>query len=402
MFSSGRTSKSLNFVVTVFCFLSFAFLLSLQTKIAHAQDAQRSTLKTVVLDPGHGGKDPGALGAKSRESNIVLDVALRVGKKINEKYPEVEVVYTRKTDVFIDLYKRGDIANKANADLFISIHANSVAKGSRCPQGTATFVLGNDRSAANMEIVKRENAAILFEDDYSTRYQGFDPNRAESYIIFDLMQFSYLNQSLNFASEIQAQFKNSSKRVDRGVHQGKFIVLWGTAMPSVLVEIGFICHAEEEKYMNSAAGKDQLATAIFQAFSSYKSKFDERSSYDTTNGQNQSKPAADSNKVESKPTTAKNIEPKPTTSNKVEFCIQILSSSTPREPSPKNFKKYTNVERFQVSDKFYKYIVFRTPDYATAQEHLKKVKADFSDAFIVCIVDGKIVPAAEGVKLITE
>ena len=358
------------------CFLlCFSVLLLFHTETVKSQESQRSALKKIVIDPGHGGHDPGALGSKTKEKDIVLDIALRLGKKINEKYPDVEVIYTRKTDVSVKHDKRSDIANKAHADLFISIHANSVEKGSRCPSGTETFVMGMTRVAANMEVAKRENSVILLEEDHATRYD-FDPNRPESYIIFELMQYLYMDQSINFAAEVQEQFKNSAKRINRGIKQGPIYVLWKTSMPSVLVEVGFICNTEEEKYISSAAGKEQMANSIFRAFSSYKSKIDDRSSFGTGD-----KPAASGN---------------------VEFCIQIFSSSTPKDTNPNNFKKYTDVERFHVSENLFKYIVNRTADYAVAQEQLKKVKTDFNDAFIVSIVNGKIVPAVEGLKLITE
>ena len=260
-------------------FLSILVSLLLCAGIVHAQNEQGSMLKKVVIDPGHGGRDPGAQGAKSKEKDIVLDIALRVGKMINEKYPDVEVIYTRKTDVFVELDKRGDIANKAHANLFISIHANSVKKGAKCPSGTETFVMGNSRSTANMEVAMRENEVILLEDDYSTRYEGFDPNKPESFIVLSLLQNSYMNQSIDFAGEIQEHFKVLANRVSRGVRQAGLLVLWRTTMPSVLIEVGFICNPEEEKFMTSAAGKDKLATAIFQAFSSYKTKIEDRSSF---------------------------------------------------------------------------------------------------------------------------
>ena len=347
--------------------------------MVNAQDTQKSALKKVVIDAGHGGKDPGALGSKTKEKDIVLDISLKLGKMITDKYPDVEVIYTRKTDVFVEHYKRSDIANKAHADLFISIHANSAS--GRCPSGTETFVMGNTSSAANMEVAKRENSVILLEDDYSTRYAGFDPTKPESYIIFGLHQNSYMNQSINFAGEIQSQLKGA-KRNDRGVKQASFIVLWGTAMPSVLVEVGFICNTEEEKYISSAAGKEKIASSIFQAFSSYKSKIEDRSLF--------------------LPGEQTASQPKPDASNKVVFCIQIQNSSRLIDTNPNNFKKYTDVERFAVSENSFKYVVGRTANYAAAQENLKKVRADFNDAFVVSIVDGKIVSAAEGLKLITE
>ena len=393
--------------------------LLLQVEKAFAQNDHVTVLKKVVIDPGHGGPDPGALGAKVKEKDIVLDISLRVGKMINEKFPEVEVIYTRKTDVLIDLDKRGAIANKAQANLFISIHANSVASGSKCPSGADTYVMGNSKSTANMEVAKRENSVILFEDDYSTRYEGFDPKRAESYIIFQLMQNSYLNQSLDFAAEIQNQMR-IAKRVDRGVKQAPFLVLWQTTMPSVLVEIGFICHPEEEKFMSSAAGKEAIASSIFQAFCSYKSKIEDRSSFrsndhatdidhsKTAGATDQpAQPSATAPKTQN-PNSATPNEAKPETKNtkpvsqKVEFCIQISSSSKPMDTNPSNFKKLQGVERIQISANNYKYIVGRTNNYDAVQKNLKKVKADFKDAFVVSLIDGKLAPVAEGLKLITE
>jgi len=402
----------------VWFLLCLSVLFFLQTGVVFAQIQQGSLLKKVVIDPGHGGRDPGASGARSKEKDIVLDISLRLGKMISDKYPDVEVIYTRKTDVLIEHYKRTEIANKAPADLFISIHANAAAKGSKCPSGTETFVMGYNQSAANMEVAKRENSVILFEDDHSTRYAGFNPNNPESYIIFSLMQNAYLHQSLEFAEEIQNQFKKE-KRVDRGVKQALILVLHQTAMPSVLVEVGFICHPEEEKFMASEAGKEKLAASIFQAFSSYKSKIEDRSTFrpsDNTNKKPEipnTKPATQNtnaaalNEVKSQNPNTNEVKsqtqpqkPVVAVSKKVEFCVQILYTSQPVDTNTSRFKKHRDVERIQTSANVYKYILGRTNDYATAQETLKKVRADFNDAFLVCIVDGKIVPLAEGLKII--
>lgn len=361
--------------------------------VVHAQSDSGTGLKRVVIDPGHGGDDPGAVGSKSKEKNIVLDISLRLGKMIKDKYPDVEVIYTRKTDVFVELDTRGNIANKAQANLFISIHANSV-KNNKKPYGTETFVMGNSRSADNMEVARRENSVILLEDNYTERYEGFDPNSAESYIYFSLLQNAHLNQSLAFAADIQEQLRNR-KRLDRGVKQGNLLVLWKTAMPSVLVEVGFISNAEEEKYMNSNIGKTELATAIFNAFCAYKSRIEAHSSFGTgyqkPNAGQQDSTAADAGKTG---------QAKPAADSHVEFCVQIATSPKPVNTDPNNFKKHKNVERIQTAPEFYKYIVGRTTDYRKAQETLQKVKADFMDAFVVGIVGGKIVSAAEALKLL--
>ena len=203
----------------------------------------------VVIDAGHGGHDPGALGKFSKEKTINLNVALKLGKQIKRNCPDVKVVYTRERDVFIPLGRRADIANNAKADLFISIHTNSVA-GSKTAKGASTWTLGLAKSDANLEVAKRENSVILYESDYKTRYAGFNPNSAESYIIFEFMQDKYMSQSVHLASLVQKEFRHTCKRADRGVHQAGFLVLKASAMPSILVELGFISNPEEERYLN--------------------------------------------------------------------------------------------------------------------------------------------------------
>lgn len=232
-------------------------------------------LNVVVIDPGHGGKDSGASSAGVKEKDIVLAIALKLGKLIEDTYPDVKVIYTRKTDVFIPLHERARIANKNKADLFISIHANYV--GVKSVSGAETFVLGNSRIDENLDIVKKENSVILLEDDYSTTYEGFDPNSSESYIMFETIQGEYLEQSLQFASFIQNHFKIKANRADRGVKQNIFLVLRETTMPSVLVETGFISNEKERLYMNSEEGRNNLSEAIFKAFGNYKTIVEQKS-----------------------------------------------------------------------------------------------------------------------------
>ena len=225
---------------------------------------------TLVLDAGHGGKDPGAVGKFSREKDLNLKLVLAVGKQINEQYPDVNVVYTRSTDVFIPLQKRADIANKANADLFISIHTNSAEK--KEPRGVETFILGTDRMEANLDVAMRENAVMKLESDYQTTYQGFDPNSIDSYIMFELMQNSYMDQSLRMAEQVQQRFVGHLNRADRGVRQAAFWVLLKTACPSILFEMGFISNPEEERFMNEPASIAQMANALVNAFGAYTHK----------------------------------------------------------------------------------------------------------------------------------
>ena len=219
----------------------------------------------VVIDAGHGGHDPGAIGKISKEKNINLNVALKLGNLIKKNCDDVKVIYTRSRDVFIPLDRRAEIANNAKADLFISVHTNALAKN-RTAKGASTWTLGLAKSDANLEVAKRENSVILYESDYQTRYAGFNPNSAESYIIFEFMQDKYMEQSVHLASLVQKQFRHTCKRVDRGVHQAGFLVLKASAMPSILVELGFISTPEEERYLNSEAGANTMAKGIYHAF----------------------------------------------------------------------------------------------------------------------------------------
>lgn len=224
---------------------------------------------TLVIDAGHGGKDPGAQSRTAKEKNINLAVALAFGKLVEQNCPDVKVVYTRKTDVFVELDERANIANRAKADLFISIHTNATA-GKIGPQGTETYTLGMHRAADNLAVAKRENSVITLESNYEQKYEGFDPNSTESYIIFELMQDRNMESSVKLAGLIQKQFRNTAKRIDKGVHQAGFLVLRATSMPSVLIELGFINNPNEAAYLTSTAGVNALAKSIYNAFVAYK------------------------------------------------------------------------------------------------------------------------------------
>ena len=229
---------------------------------------------TVVIDPGHGGRDVGALGRVSKEKDINLKVALALGNLIKKNYPGIKVVYTRSKDTFVELGRRVAIANKAKADLFISIHTNSTAAGRKgtTAQGTETFTLGMHRAADNLAVAKRENSVITLETNYEQTYEGFDPSSSESYIIFELMQDQYMASSVDFASMVQKQFATTAKRVNKGVHQAGFLVLREVSMPSVLIELGFINNRQEEKFLASEWGQKQLAKSIYNAFQAYYKK----------------------------------------------------------------------------------------------------------------------------------
>ena len=223
---------------------------------------------TLVIDPGHGGHDAGALGAISKEKNINLSVALQFGKYVERNMPDVRVIYTRKTDVFIPLKERANIANRANADLFISVHTNALPAG-RQAYGSETYTLGMARANANLAVAKRENSVITLESDYKSTYQGFDPNKAESYVIFEFMQDKFMKQSVDLATCIQRQYA-SAGRPNKGVHQAGFLVLRNTSMPSVLTELGFITTPSEEAYLNSQQGVTELSRSIYNGFLAYR------------------------------------------------------------------------------------------------------------------------------------
>jgi len=228
-------------------------------------------VRTVVIDAGHGGKDPGCHGKVCKESTIALEVALELGRIIEENLPDVKVIYTRNTDVFVKLYDRAAIANKANADLFISIHCNS---GPSQAEGTETFTMGLNTSEGNLEVAKRENAVILHESDYKSNYEGFDPDSPEANILFSLYQHVYIKNSLQFAQKVEEQFKNRVGRTSRGVKQAGLLVLWKTAMPSALIEIGFLTNPEEERYLNAKTNQVYIASGIYRALKGYKEEIE--------------------------------------------------------------------------------------------------------------------------------
>lgn len=332
----------------------------------------------IVIDPGHGGRDPGALGSYSYEKNVTLAVALKTGALLEQYLKNVRIIYTRKTDVFMELSERAEIANRNKADLFISIHANSHPQKST--YGAETFVMGHHKDQQNMEVAMKENSVILLENDYSTRYEGFDPKSPESYIMFTLMQNAYSEQSIDLASKIQAEYKTQVKRFDRGVKQAGFWVLYMTTMPSVLTEIGFISNPSEEKYINSQTGQDEIATAIYRACRDYVAEIDRKSSISTV------KP--DSVKQEVKNTADKSLK------GRIIFTVQVAASPKKIEIKPSNFKNLKDVSEISSGSR-YRYVSGVFTDYEKAVEYRKQLEELYPDAFVISVRDNKILPLQE-------
>lgn len=340
--------------------------------------AQRSQTFTVVIDPGHGGKDPGASGSYSKEKDIVLSVGKKLGQKINANHSDVNVVYTRTTDKFIPLNERPKIANKANAQLFISLHCNALDKHKRSPQGVETYILGLHRSQDNLEVAKRENSVIEYEDNYETKYQGFDPKEPESYIIFEFMSNKFLEQSLNFATLTQHELINGAKRTNRNVRQAGFLVLRETGMPSVLIELGYISNREEEKYLNSAHGQNVLVNSIYKAFTDYKKEYDKRNGYAITRN--------------SAPTTSVNRDTYNAATNEqhseIEYKVQFLTGPKLYKANARAFKGLHAVEYYKDGN-LYKYTHGSAKSEKELLPLLREIKTKFKDAFIVEFIDDK-------------
>ncbi|MFM2225355.1 MAG: hypothetical protein RJA07_1557 [Bacteroidota bacterium] len=249
------------YIIVFFCVVTISTLQAAAPKFK---------IKTVFIDPGHGGSDPGSLGSFSHEADVALKISLKFGAIIQQNFPDVKVVYARTTDQFVDLYERANMANKCNADLFICIHLNSAGKN-KSAYGCETYTMGLHRTEDNFNVAKRENSVILLESDYKNKYQGFDPNDPASYIMFSMMQNANLDQSVSFAGKVQEELGDAG-RFNRGVKQAGFAVLVYTKMPSVLVETGFITNPDEERFLNSEEGSTKIATGIFSAFESYKTE----------------------------------------------------------------------------------------------------------------------------------
>lgn len=340
--------------------------------------SQNSKFK-VVLDAGHGGKDPGNSYHGYVEKNIALQTTLLVGE-ILDKYSDIEIIYTRKTDVFIELKDRPRIANEKDADLFVSIHCNAVKNFG--PFGTETFVMGLSRSNTNLEVAKSENSVIFLEKDYKEKYNGFDPNKPESLIGLKILQEEYLSQSIELASKIENSFANNLSRNSRGVKQAPLWVLDASYMPSVLIELGFLSNKTEGGYLNSTKGKQEMANAIAKAILDYKKDFFQENS----------------NNIVVESPKDNTTEPIVHLVNGIVFKVQISASSKKLDTKPSNFKKLSPISREQ-NGKLYKYFYGEENSYEEAKKRLEEAKSKgYDSAFLVAYKDGVKISVADAIK----
>ena len=326
----------------------------------------------IVLDAGHGGHDPGNLGNGYREKDIVLKIVLKIGK-ILEKQPNFKVIYTRKTDVFVKLHERAPVANRADADLFVSVHCDAFTNNA---YGAGTFVLGLHRSQANFEVAKRENEVIFLEDDYEENYEGFDPNSPESLIGMTLMQEEYLDQSILLASLIQNNFSKNLNRKDRSVKQAGFMVLYKSYMPSILIEAGFLTNKQEGAYLNSTRGQNEIANEIAKGIITYKKSLSvtNETILDASN-------QTEKNNFQNNNQSENNYEG-------IEFRIQIAASSKKLELKPYNFNGLNNVQR-KKEESLFKYYYGSTSDYNKIRSlKINAIEKGYETCYIVAFKDG--------------
>lgn len=352
----------------------------------------------VVIDAGHGGKDGGAVGTYAKEKDITLNVAKLLGEKITNEYNDIKVVYTRSTDKYLTLQQRADIANNAKGNLFISIHVNSVdlnSAGRTKVEGASVFTLGLHKTSDNLEVAMRENSVIKMEDNYTSTYSGFDPNSSESYIIFEMNQNKHMSQSINLASMVQSELTTSANRIDKGVRQAGFWVLWATNMPSILIELDFICNPIQEAYLSSANGQEQLASSIYNAFCNY---YNSQNNLNSTNKQqnrdtkkhvnNNLKMEDSTNSISNETTQNEDLKTINFASNDITYRIQILTSNKILEKGSTEFKGLYPIWRY-FDNKLYKYTYEATSSLEDATKILRKVKNKFPQAFIVQFKNGK-------------
>jgi N-acetylmuramoyl-L-alanine amidase len=336
----------------------------------------------IVIDAGHGGKDSGAPGTFSYEKNIALAIALRTGEYIEKNLKNVSVMYTRKNDTFVELKDRASFANSNNADLFISIHTNGNTL--KNVKGTETYIMGLAMDEQNLAVAMKENEVILLEKDYSTKYEGFDPKSPESYIMFTLMQNIYQQQSTKLASKIQTEYKENIKRIDRGVKQAGFVVLFMTTMPSILTETGFITNPTEEKFLSSKEGQDYIASALFRACRAYISEIDNKSGISTM----KEKYPAQETEVITSPVQA---------DTEIVYMVQVAASASKTLIIPQNFNGLKDITEISSGDR-YKYASGSFPQYPDAVKYRKKLVDIYPDAFVIAVKGNKILPLQQALE----
>lgn len=375
-------------------FVFFGVILILSLTSFNEVTPNKFKITKVVIDAGHGGKDPGCLGSKTKEKDIALSIVLKLGKLIESNFPDVKVIYTRSTDVFVELYNRAKIANQNKADLFISIHCN--ANPSKTPYGFETYVMGLHKSQANLEVAKKENATIMLEDNYSTNYDGFDPNSSEANIIFSLYQNAFLEQSLSLASKVQKQVKNKLGLFDRGVKQAGFLLLYKTTMPSILIEAGFLSNLKDEEFLSTTKGQEYIATAVYNAFKAYKAELEGNTA-----------PESDDNTLKIDSTYYKKISVKSDSVNKdttgkkeIFFKVQFAASPSKKGLTASEFKGIQEIQEY-FHNGMYKYVSGYCKSLSEANALLSEIQAlGFKDAFVVAFYNGERITPNEAVKLI--
>lgn len=365
---------------------------------------------TLVIDAGHGGHDSGAVGSTQKEKNLTLRHALAFGKLVEKNCPDVKVVYTRTTDKFIELWQRAEIANKNKADLFISVHINALGNG-RIARGFQTYTLGSGRSSGstrgitqNLEVAKRENSVILLEKDYKQTYHGFDPNSAESNIMFEIIQDKHMERSIELAKMMQKQVCASTGRNDMGVHQDNLAVLRLTSMPACLLELGFISTPDEEAFMASDEAVEKYARGMYNAFVQYKNKYDligkRAPMLDISKpAENNTKPQTQNQEQKAAiPSTIQTDNQQDKTNQEPIFKLQIAATSKALSPNADILKGLENVDSYKDGN-FIKYTVGNTTDYTKIVQLKKQLFERFPQAFIVAFIDSKRIDTNEAIKI---
>lgn len=371
---------------------------------AFSQNSQKPF--KVVIDAGHGGKDPGCIGKLSKEKDVALSVALKTGRLISENCPGVKVIYTRKTDVFVELYRRAEIANSNHADLFISFHCN--ANDNRNANGIETFVMGLHKSDANQAVARAENSAMLKESNYQNNYDGFNPNSPEAAILFSLYSSAYLNNSILLADKVQKNLVRETRLLNRGVKQAGFWVLYKVAMPSILIEMGFLTNTDDEKYLLSDDNKDNVANAIYQAFASYYTQItgndvaekhdnDKTTDNKTSNNDNINDNPADNQLSKTEVPEKEAGKGRLTSPDGVKFMVQFMAMPEKIPFSDSRFKGLPNVNRFHENG-LWKYTAGNESTLDDAKKLLKTVKEKYPDAFVIAFDGDEKIPVGEAVK----